>query len=421
MDLSIVDLVINNEIELLKNYNNTQEYNRGLIYACLYGYFDLVKLMIEKLEKVNKKIHLLEALIYSVLGACGDSDNTHIEIAKFIISKTPLKLFNVFHCSCLLQTAAQSGNLEMVKFIADRGSDLHTVLKLPKFPQRYDWSDTIQQAAKYGHLDLVEFIENKVSFSYEKWEKLLYKAVESGNMKIFQLAFSHYNDFDSWDLLRHAALGGNMDIIELIIDKKIIKTPNYWNKGLDGAAEGGHLELVQFFIDKGAWDYNTGLIQGAFSGNIEIVQLMIDKLKAPTWGSYCNWNNALIAAVKSSNIEIVQLIINNAGNKITEWDICLEWAARNGDLEIIKQITKQISEDQFQKMIPRIIKKAASYGHKNIIQFFKEPVPEYEVSYDEKRIFDKYRKDRICRILISFLCEDILYEIFEYIKFQNCY
>jgi len=50
-----------------------------------------------------------------------------------------------------------------------------------------------------------------------------------------------------------------------------------WDLGLSYACEGGHMEIVQLMIEKGATDWNWGLQYVCKNGHMEIVQLMIDK------------------------------------------------------------------------------------------------------------------------------------------------
>ena len=53
---------------------------------------------------------------------------------------------------------------------------------------------------------------------------------------------------------------------------------------MSSAAEKGHLDVVQFMIDKGANDWNQAMLSAAENGYTEIVQLMIEK-GADDWDS----------------------------------------------------------------------------------------------------------------------------------------
>src|SRR3990167_5831835 len=49
-----------------------------------------------------------------------------------------------------------------------------------------------------------------------------------------------------------AAEGGHMNIVQFMIEKGA----NYWNFAIACAAEGGHMNIVQLMIEKGATDWN---------------------------------------------------------------------------------------------------------------------------------------------------------------------
>jgi Ankyrin repeats (3 copies) len=57
------------------------------------------------------------------------------------------------------------------------------------------------------------------------------------------------------------------------------------NKGIYGAAEGGHLDIVQLLLEKGA-DPNNGIEAAASVGHIDIVQLLLAKGANPNEGIY---------------------------------------------------------------------------------------------------------------------------------------
>jgi hypothetical protein len=43
------------------------------------------------------------------------------------------------------------------------------------------------------------------------------------------------------------------------------------NWALEGASKGGHKDLIEFFIDKGAYDLNRGLYGASFGGYNNLV------------------------------------------------------------------------------------------------------------------------------------------------------
>ena len=74
-------------------------------------------------------------------------------------------------------------------------------------------------------------------------------------------------------LLEDSCYGGNMQIVELMIEKGA----TYWNCGLYGACQGGNMKIVELIMEKGACDWNEGLYGACQGGNMKIVELMIEK------------------------------------------------------------------------------------------------------------------------------------------------
>ena len=79
------------------------------------------------------------------------------------------------------------------------------------------------------------------------------------------------NDWD-WGMYG-AALGGHKELVEFFIEKGA----NMWNRGMMYAAEGGHKELVDFFIEKGANTWNWGMHRAAIGGHQQLVEFFIEK------------------------------------------------------------------------------------------------------------------------------------------------
>jgi len=80
--------------------------------------------------------------------------------------------------------------------------------------------------------------------------------------------------------LERAAKDGDVDLIEFFI----AKGANAWQRGMYGAAVGGHKDLVDFFIDTSwsehtsmhqVWEY--GMWHAALGGHKDLVDFFIDK------------------------------------------------------------------------------------------------------------------------------------------------
>lgn len=67
------------------------------------------------------------------------------------------------------------------------------------------------------------------------------------------------------------ALGGHMELVERMLEKGADP-----DMGLAGAAAGGHMELVELMLEKGA-NPTDGLSVAARGGHKEIVKLLLEK------------------------------------------------------------------------------------------------------------------------------------------------
>ncbi len=73
--------------------------------------------------------------------------------------------------------------------------------------------------------------------------------------------------------MRAAAEGGHADLVRFFMEKGATD----WDMSMRGAAEGGHAELVRFFVTNGATDWERGMIGAGYCGHAELVRFFIEK------------------------------------------------------------------------------------------------------------------------------------------------
>jgi len=122
-----------------------------------------------------------------------------------------------------------------------------------------------------------------------------------------------------WDLgLYYACKGGHIDIIEMMIDKGAKKL----NSELLKACVGGHLEIVKLMIKKGANDWKWGLLNACYGGNIDIVRLIISN-------GANDWNNGLKCACQGGHMDIIELIIDKGATYCSHCNKSIEEHLKN--------------------------------------------------------------------------------------------
>ena len=122
-----------------------------------------------------------------------------------------------------------------------------------------------------NHLCQIDsFWRNRLIKKYGQ-ESLEYK---SGTWKQFYLSILKYWNDDMDTAMRNAARGGHQELVDFFISKGA----NDWNYGMYGAAQGGHKDLVIFFISKGAYNWHSGMRKAAKGGHQDLVDFFQQKL-----------------------------------------------------------------------------------------------------------------------------------------------
>ncbi len=73
--------------------------------------------------------------------------------------------------------------------------------------------------------------------------------------------------------MRRAARGGH----KILIDFFISKGANDWDNGMYWAGKGGREDLVEFFITKGANNLNDGIAGAARGGHKDLLEFLLQK------------------------------------------------------------------------------------------------------------------------------------------------
>jgi len=134
---------------------------------------------------------------------CWASKNGHLEVVKFLVEKGANVHTNIDYPHCL---ASENGHLEVVKFLVEKGADIHA---------NDDYA--LQLASGNGHLEVVKFL------------------VEKG-------ANIHVNNDD---VLRLASEYGRLEVVKFLVEKGADIHANN-DCALYLASINGHLEVVKF-------------------------------------------------------------------------------------------------------------------------------------------------------------------------------
>jgi hypothetical protein len=177
----------------------------------------------------------------------------------------------------------------------------------------------------------------------------LERACLKGYVEVVKLL--RYNEMKN-DGMCWAARGGHLALVEFFMSKGA----SDWDWGMDGAAIGGHLNLVEFFISKGASDWNWGMNYAAEGGHVNLVELFISK-------GASDWDWGMEGAAEGGHINLVEFFVSKGASN---WDSGMLNAAEGGHLNLVEFFISKGADN-----IDECIKVAERENHRNVANYLK--------------------------------------------------
>ena len=146
-------------------------------------------------------------------------------------------------------------------------------------------------------IDQASWPSLKISLKHGSWEAA-YQA----------LAICKTNDMHNKKLnegLCEVAKGGHKHLVDFFISKGA----NDWNWGMQGAAQGGHRDLVELFVAKGASNWNEGMRSAAFGGHKDLVEFFVAK-------GANHWNWSMQGAAFGGHKDLVDFFISKGATPV---------------------------------------------------------------------------------------------------------
>lgn len=289
-------------------------------------------------------------------------------------------------CSLSLQFKIAS-TCTKLKTLYFRQYSLHMWLKIIV---NEEWTTGLIKAAAKNRLDLIDYFTAKylkdeaengdddhLSNSGLIHRCCLIGAIRGGHHELIQYFISTHISGWYW-ILQAAAQSNRPDLVDICIEK-ISHSMTDLNYGLSGAAKGGHRGLIDFFVSKcnefgvnidwtwgllsavkctddtvrrdlvdyfienGANNWNTAFEYAARSGHLDLVDFFISKCSEE--GLRVDWNAGLLQATKAANLDLVEFFISNGANNFNEALECAKQRLLRNDLITLlskKQIMKAV-------------------------------------------------------------------------------
>lgn len=309
-------------LELLKNIGldleATDDHNNytPLIIASHYGNLDVVKYLLTQGINIEKRSSHDEksALDYAI-------ENKQYNVAKYLIKQgMDLKPFKVWEGTVdVLEEAAKSGSLDMVKFIIDNGYELN--------------DDNIRKAlasaCEKDQIKVVKYLLDKgidVNKEYNG-SPMLYYCKSLDSIKLLVEYGAKVNDEKSdWILLNDT---DNIDILKYLIEKGAnvnsmpftIGSKAQAIKGssvLMDAIWNGNLDKVKLLVENGAdleykyekMNNDTAIIHAAEDLSKCVLEYLIQHNANINYQN-TNGETALMRAVSKNNLDSVRILLDN--------------------------------------------------------------------------------------------------------------
>ncbi len=340
--------------------------NRGLNWAVEIGSLELVKFFVQKgapgLNWAMKR----------------SSQKDYRNIVEYILAQPDDPRLNLDEA---LEAAARVGSLNLVKDIISRGSTW--------------FEEALRAAARGGHREVIDFLINK--YNAKNLNVALSAAAEKGDKTLVDYLLEK-GATSRKNALEGAIRGGHRDLVDFFLVSQTgssqVPKDELNSFGMDlaisCAAENGHYNMVQFFVNTGRCDTKHNqlmrmIMEGAVrGGHIDIVKMLssytftdggheltiaalkgyqdlVDYFFMPGVTREYDLNLALEWAAQGGHIDIVKFLLENGALALEE-ALCA--ASREGDFDLVDYLIKEGAED-----IEGAFDQAAEYGHLDMIKF----------------------------------------------------
>lgn len=244
-----------------------------------------------------------------------------------------------------------------------------------------DDTDKLRSAVRKGKKALVEKMIKKDVGILERDGFILDHAIKGGHTPIVKLLLERGVKVGWGDLVR-AAESGNMEMVKLILERSDINDVRGFDlsKAARGAARGGNLNIVKFFIDKGANDYAGALVGAAEGGHMSVFKYIL-KMDPALYSNAYAVNKAYTGAADGGHTHILAFLKKPKFNcSSINYERALNGSAHDGHVNVVKMVAPKVKLWDYALV-------DASYSYK-----YKQghlPVVQYLVSHAKRKKLSK--------------------------------
>lgn len=281
-----------------------------------------------------------------------------------------------------------------IDFAADRG-DMELVQWIHNNHDREGekWGCTtgaMDGAAAQGNLKMVQWLHDNRSEGCSK--SALARAIANGHSDVAKWLSQNRSDGDIIQAMTWAAAKGNLDMVKWLFERSPDKyTSN--QRDVDEAASCGHLEVLQFLLDKQIARCTSSTMDAAAAHNqLEVVKWLhfnrsegctfdaMDEaaenghLEMVAWLHEHRSEGCTIRAMDSAillgHLDVVRYLHKNRGESVSPHQI--DKAAQNGHFEMVRWLMEHCGHEAFAQCTTDAMAKAASRGNLKIVRYLHE-------------------------------------------------
>lgn len=337
----------------------------------------------------------------------------HFDLLKWLVTNN----FPINE-KCILADAAESGNLEMVKWIHEdvmkftvrnlylygtvvRGH-IHILEYFSQYPTIIDCSLDNELLYYAMHGRQITTVEWLLESGLTPTCNTAYSAAENGNLKFLRL-FHDRGVALNEKTFSSAAFGGNLEVSQWLLDNNC----PYDTSACTSAAEGNHLLALKWLrCNKFPWDERT-FAAAMESNNREMIEWLMSE--------HCPVDDSFAAAIPHCDIDIIKLVVTTYHklNIVENKYACI--AASAGRLDILQWIMEsKSSEEEFPWTNEKILDKSKYHLVSNVC--------DYAVRTGRFRIL-KWAHSHGCPLTIECMVNAVNYgsiKIVRWLRKHNC-
>ncbi|XP_062578831.1 serine/threonine-protein phosphatase 6 regulatory ankyrin repeat subunit B-like [Saccostrea cucullata] len=342
---------------LVENYPNLLDLrdkssNTVLHDAAWGGNVQIVKLLIEKKMDINA----LQGDGETILHQCCRSGK--MEMCEYLVNHFPDLLeirdndgWTVLHSACY------GGCVEIVSFLIKKGMDFNAMSN--------DSKSILHRACINGKFEICEYLVVNYPHLLDVKDKyrntVLHDAAWGGNVQIVKLLIEKKMDINALQrggetILHQCCRSGKMEMCEYLVNHfpefLEIKDTEGWTV-LHSACSGGSVEIVSFLLDKGldtnalSNDGQSILHRACLKGKFEICGYLVKNHPHLLNIRDNSSNSVLHDAARGGNVQIVELLIEkkmNIFSRQEDGETILHQCCRSGKIEMCEYLVNQFSE-----------------------------------------------------------------------------